>query len=224
MTSLSEQPHETPPTIFISYRREDTEEFTALVNYKLETHFGDRANVFWDHGDIPPGEDFPEKIRRALAASKALVAIIGPQWLDARDKATGGRRLEKEKDLVRLEIAAALKAGIPVIPVLVKDAEMPDESRLPDDLKPLAHKNALFIRSVRHLDRDVRDLIEALGQALSRGWPMDKAGLLGMLNRYAALPRTGSEEAFADLPPLVMQIFAVCVALLLIFLFLYMAW
>ena len=156
------------PVIFICYRREDTEEFTALVNFKLESHFGDRASVFWDHGDIDYGEDFPEKIREALKASRALVAIIGSRWLDIKDKETGRRRLDEEKDFVRVEIASALAAGVPVIPVVVKDATPPEAADLPEDLKPLAAKNALFLRSVRHFDRDVKDLIAALEKALAK--------------------------------------------------------
>jgi hypothetical protein len=43
-------------------------------------------------------------------------------------------------DFVRVEIAAALKRDILVIPILL------DGTRVPDDLKPLASRNGLNIR------------------------------------------------------------------------------
>jgi hypothetical protein len=47
-----------------------------------------------------------------------LIAVIGKRWLISLTE-QGGRRLDNPDDLVRLEIATALKYGIQVIPVLV---------------------------------------------------------------------------------------------------------
>src|SRR5687768_16243885 len=174
------------PVIFICYRRVDTEEFTALLNLKLESHIGGRASVFWDHGDIEYGDDFPAKIEESLKASKALVAVIGDQWLGVLDEKTGRRRLENEKDFVRKEIAFALAAGLPVLPVLVQDAAPLAAEDLPEDLKPLAYRNAVVIRSVRHFDRDVKDLTRALEKLVPRarpGW-RNKHPLFKMLRGY----------------------------------------
>ena len=41
-----------------------------------------------------------------VAKCDVLLAIIGPNWLDARDE-EGNRHLESEHDFVRVEIAAA---------------------------------------------------------------------------------------------------------------------
>jgi hypothetical protein len=41
-----------------------------------------------------------------------LLAVIGPNWLDARDE-HGNRRLDNPNDFVRIEIAAALHAASP---------------------------------------------------------------------------------------------------------------
>jgi len=48
--------------------------------------------------------------------------MIGKQWLTIRDKRRR-RRLDNEDDLVRSEIGVALKQKIPVIPVIVQNAE-----------------------------------------------------------------------------------------------------
>jgi hypothetical protein len=50
-----------------------------------------------------------------------LIALVGKHWLSATDE-EGKRRLDQPEDFVRLEVAAALKRGIPVIPVLLDGA------------------------------------------------------------------------------------------------------
>jgi hypothetical protein len=71
-----------------------------------------------------------------------LLALIGKNWLHAADK-DGRRRLDSPEDFVRLEIAAALRRDITVIPVLVQGAAMPGKEELPPDLQASAWRNAL---------------------------------------------------------------------------------
>jgi hypothetical protein len=94
-----------------------------------------------------------------------LLAVIGPDWLNASDQ-NGARRLASQSDYVRLEISAALERDIPVIPVLLDDTKMPDISSLPDDLKPLAKRQALDIRNAS-FDSDIKKLIDFLHICLS---------------------------------------------------------
>jgi len=54
-----------------------------------------------------------------------LLTLIGPDWLDARDPVTGTRRLDDPADFVCIEIAAALKRGVPVVPVLLDGTPPP---------------------------------------------------------------------------------------------------
>jgi hypothetical protein len=79
---------------------------------------------------------------RKLENVDVLLAVIGPRWLDATDKKTGKRRLDDPNDLVRTEIATALRRGIRVVPVLVGEATLPSAEELPDDLKKLLRRNA----------------------------------------------------------------------------------
>jgi hypothetical protein len=58
----------------------------------------------------------------------ALIAIIGPRWLDAKDDAG---RLENPDDFVRIEIESALDQGKRVIPVLANKAAMPSAGEWP---------------------------------------------------------------------------------------------
>jgi hypothetical protein len=130
--------------IFISYRRDDSAGYTGRVHDRLEREFG-RESVFMDVNAIPLGVDFLDAIGYEVAKCDVLLAIIGPRWLDARDE-IGQRRLDNVNDFVRVEIAAALKRDIPVIPILLDGTRVPNADQLPDDLKRLASRNGLNIR------------------------------------------------------------------------------
>ena len=77
----------------------------------------------------------------------------------------GRRRLDNPEDFVRIEIATALKRGVIVIPLLVDGAMMPRSRDLPDDLKPLARRNALEVSHTR-FKGDCGRLIAALERVL----------------------------------------------------------
>ncbi len=100
--------------IFISYRRHDTEGESGRLFDDLVREFGGRS-VFMDVATIGVGRDFRKAIDDSLTASGVLLAMIGPNWLDAQ-RESGGRRLDDPNDFVRIETATALRRGIPVIP------------------------------------------------------------------------------------------------------------
>jgi hypothetical protein len=68
---------------------------------------------------------------------------IGPHWITCSN-GLGGRRLDNPEEFVRMEIAAALRRNIRVIPVLVDGASTPRSHDLPDDLESIVRRNALF--------------------------------------------------------------------------------
>ncbi len=133
--------------IFVSYRRQDASgEAGRLVDH-LQEVFGDES-VFLDVETIEAGLDFVQAIDRALNSCKVLIAMIGPHWATIKDP-QGGLRLFKEDDFIRIEISAALKRDIRVIPVLVNGAVMPTSDQLPDDLKGLTRRHAQELSSSR---------------------------------------------------------------------------
>lgn len=154
--------------IFISYRRNDSALYAKLIHDELARRF-DGKNVFYDIEEIDYGDDFAQKIDADVSQCELLIAVIGPQWVvDAQ----GRRRLHEAKDYVRYEIATALARRIRVIPVLVKGADVPLESDLPDDLKPLVKINALKIGD-QSIKQDLTELLRAitgrgLGEWISR--------------------------------------------------------
>lgn len=154
--------------VFISYRRDDSAGHAGRVHDRLQREFG-LDLVFMDVDSIPLGADFAEVLVTEISKCDVLLAIIGLGWLNARNE-HGGRRLESEHDFVRIEIAAALKRTIPVIPILLDGARMPTTEQLPDDLKPLARRNALDVRHAS-FHADVDKLIRSLRSLSSKATP-----------------------------------------------------
>ena len=151
--------------IFISYRRDDTEGHAGRLFHDLCERFGNDA-VFLDVAGIEPGRDFRVAIDQQVASCGVLLAVIGTHWLTATDS-EGKRRLDDPFDFVRLETAAALRREIPVIPVLVHEAQMPHPEQLPADLKELAFRNSVSLSHTRW-DSDVELLARALGNFVQR--------------------------------------------------------
>ena len=136
----------TPPQkgrIFISYRRADSAGYAGRIYDRLADHFGEDA-IFMDVDMIEGGLDFVKVLEDATQSCDVLIALIGRQWLNIKDT-EGKRRLDNPEDFVRIEIATALNRDIRVIPVLVDGIEMPRSTELPENLKPLARRNALQV-------------------------------------------------------------------------------
>ncbi len=152
-------------TIFISYRREDSREITGRICDRLNGEFG-KETIFRDVDSIPAGVDFREHIGNTIGQCQVLAAIIGTEWLNARNS-KNERRLDLPNDPLRVEIETALKQKIPVIPVLVKNSTMPDADELPGSLQPLAYRNAIIIPGEPYFHYGVDRLIEELGRNVS---------------------------------------------------------
>src|ERR1700733_15697509 len=90
-------------TIFISYRRDDSEGEAGRLSDDLAQTFQE-GSVFMDVNAIQPGRDFRKAIDESIHKCSVLLAVLGPGWLDSRD-ASGRRRLDDESDFLRLEVA-----------------------------------------------------------------------------------------------------------------------
>lgn len=155
--------------LFISYRREDTQGEALHLSDDLKARFGP-GRVFMDVTGIEPGRDFRKAIESAVTACDVLLVVIGRDWVRIMD-ANGQRRLDDPKDFVRVETATALRRDIPVVPVLVQGAVMPTSSQLPDDLEPLAWRNAFELRHNRWAI-DVAELAAALQKITAPAAPL----------------------------------------------------
>lgn len=146
--------------VFLNYRRGDSEGQARALFVELTKLLG-KASVFMDVDSIALGRDFRQVLQERLGSCDVMVALIGPDWLDAADP-SGNRRLDSPTDFVRQEIAAALKRNIPVIPVLVQGARMPASEQLPDDLRDLPYRNG-FELGHSTWESDVAEMVKRLG-------------------------------------------------------------
>lgn len=144
--------------VFVSYRRDDSRGFAGRLTDDLIEMLGE-DRVFRDI-EIPIGSDFTDVLHRAIAASDALLVVIGRGWASFSDTGFGARLFEPT-DWVRTEIEAAFAQGKQVIPVLVDDAEMPAEDALPSSIARLMRVQAAVL-SDRHWDTEVEDLADRL--------------------------------------------------------------
>lgn len=133
--------------IFINYRRADAGGFAGRLSDSLAGYFG-RDRVFRDVTDIGYGNDFEQVIDRKLSESGAVVVLIGDKWTTLTNR-EGKRRLDDPGDYVSREIVAALQSGVPVVPVLIGDADMPRKDELPEKLHALTLRNAMTITDER---------------------------------------------------------------------------
>jgi len=201
-----------PGDIFINYRRDDAQGTAGRLRDRL-VRDSRSSKVFMDVDNIPAGVDFVDYLNDQVAGCDVLLAIIGPNWLHAKDE-TGQRRLDNTGDYVRVEIAAALTRKIRVVPVLVDGARLPKVDELPDDLKSLVRRNAIEVRNTQ-FGRDADALADNIleerkpGAAWTGRWIALGAGagaalllLAGWVGLHAlgvAVPWPGSSSSLAAL-------------------------
>jgi hypothetical protein len=151
------------PIVFVCYRREDTQDAAGRLHDRLLEAYGPER-VFMDIDSVPLGIDFVEHVTEQIAKCSAVIVMIGKRWHTIKDKKRR-RRLDSSDDLVRSEIRAALQQRIPVIPVTVQNATMPQAEDLPDDIRLLARRNGIQLDATRWRT-DVERLIRELDRVM----------------------------------------------------------
>jgi formylglycine-generating enzyme required for sulfatase activity len=150
--------------IFISYRRDDSADVTGRIYDRLIQQF-DRGAIFKDVDSIPFGVDFRIHLDAQVAKCEVFLAVIGRDWMQHLGS-TGRTRLDDPRDFVRIEIESALKRQIPVIPVLVRGASIPQAKRLPVCIQDLSYRNGITVRPDPDFHRDMDRLIDYLTQQI----------------------------------------------------------
>jgi hypothetical protein len=104
--------------------------------------------------------NFVATIEKNLHGCVAVLAVIGPNWLQ-RLGSFGSRPADGPVDFLRFEIKSAIAQGVPVIPILVDGAIMPNAQDLPEEIKALAGLQGLELRDT-DWEHDVEKLAEVL--------------------------------------------------------------
>jgi hypothetical protein len=150
------------PRIAISYRRSDSSAVAGRICDLLAAHYGE-GSIFMDIDSIPIGSDFRAHIRETLLRTDVLIAVIGANWLGIN--ASGVARLQEPTDPVRVEIETALDNKVPIIPVLIDGAKMPNSAELPSAFGNFAYLNAAEVVTGRDFRTHMGRLIGAIDQA-----------------------------------------------------------
>lgn len=172
--------------IFISYRRDDTSPFVDQLQSALRTRFPN-VEVSRDIDVIAPGEDYVQVLQAEIDDADVFLAIIGPSWAGTHGKR---RRLDDPNDVVRREISWRLRPRDstqvilggpggsriepgsgqpppPLLPVLVRGADMPGESTLPQDIRALAHLNAVSVSGSVERGFDFNPILDEFARRLN---------------------------------------------------------
>jgi hypothetical protein len=154
--------------IFISYREEDAAGHAGRLYDSLCRRFPEE-DVFFYRAKRELGTQFRRRIETEVAASGVVVAVIGPDW--ASLKKGRRRRLDDPADIVRFEVACALRRQKMIIPVLVRGASMPDAGELPRELHDLPGLEGLPLP-----DEYWPTGVERLADAIKRSAPIHDSG------------------------------------------------
>jgi hypothetical protein len=177
------------PKIAISYRRSDSSAITGRIFDRLVARYG-KQSVFMDIDNIPIGTDFRTHIQAELRKTDVLIVVIGSRWLGT--DAAGAVRMSQESDPVRAEVEAAVARDLPMIPVLVDGAKMPDAAALPASFGKFAFLNAAEVATGRdfhpHLDR----LIAAIDKTFPGGAAAGRPPVAPQASGGSAAPAPGS--------------------------------
>ena len=154
--------------VFISYRREDTKDLALSLRDKLATQFG-KGSVFVDRESILAGDDWRYRIEQAIRDSQVVLAMIGPNWLHARDD-YGRRRIDDENDVLAYELKTALRLQVLVIPLYVDGTAPLVHQALPGQLKLLADKQGMAFEMLRDFEQLTAILRPHLGSTAKQAF------------------------------------------------------
>lgn len=161
--------------IYVSLRKDDTSETYGRLAERLREYFGSESVRSTDlsyslrqapsqaPGATPPdavvsAADYRAYVAKELKQCAVLLALIGPHWLAS--SAPGGWDMASPDDPIRIEIEEALRAAVPVIPVLVQRGVMPQRAQLPPSVALMLEQDE---RSRRHKSDTLLALVSRAG-------------------------------------------------------------
>lgn len=147
------------PFVFISYRRSDSLHMAHLLRYALE---GSGWPVFVDTARIDTGDNFRQRIDEQFDSVSLLLLLVGGDFRSDR--------LASIQDPIGFELRRARFRRIPVVPVLIDDAEPSSLEQLPPDLRWVFQTHAKRVRN-ETLIADVDALIAAVPHLASKPLP-----------------------------------------------------
>jgi serine/threonine protein kinase len=153
-----------PEKIFLSYRQTENASMIDFIYKSLANSFT-ASLIFRDQESTPFGINFKTYLNDMIKKCKVVLVIIGPQWLLHKDS-SGRRFIDNPNDFIRVAVQSALENKIPIIPVFIDGAVMPEVDELPEELRLLPFMRSLDVRSgidtandLNRLSSEVRKLV-----------------------------------------------------------------
>jgi TIR domain len=137
--------------IYISYCCGDSLDAGEIRGHLSEVGFDVRMDVY----SFAPGSSLNDQTFRAFKDASLMIVVVGRNWLN---------QLKEAQDTARIELESALQRGIPIIPVLVDGAIMPDASELPESLQNFACCRPTEVGSGRDFEFGMMQLTLAVSQ------------------------------------------------------------
>lgn len=109
-------------------------------------------------------QDFRKVLDTAVGKADVFISVVGPQWLELLDAQSG-----EAADFVCFEVASALRRNIPIVPLLVGNAQMPTAEDLPEDIRDFAFCNAFPLDPGRDFGVHISRLIDDLDRHYGAG-------------------------------------------------------
>ncbi len=122
------------PSIFLSYRRDDAGGHAGRLFDRLRCWF-EADELFFDVSSIDCGDNFPHEIQQAIESVKAVIAVIGPDWVETLNDRADRQSLDYVRQEISVALKRKLKNEVRIFPVLVSQTEMPRLGDLHDSLK-----------------------------------------------------------------------------------------
>ena len=147
--------------VFISYRRADSADAAQRLLRKMNTDHPELV-VFLDEAAMVGGEEWTERLRKEMEKADIVFLLLGRYWQNS----AGLARLHKTGDVLRGEIAFAIRHEKPIIPILIGSAEMPGLNQLPEEIQAIAGYHAERLR-IADFDEDWIRIIKSMKQKLT---------------------------------------------------------
>lgn len=164
--------------IFISYRREGSATLAHAIAERLRNG---QHTTYLDTESLK-AEKFNKKLLDEIKESSCVVVVIPPGGLN--------RCLNNKEDWIRQEISWAIYNNIPIIPVLIRGFQWPDE--LPLDISGLETCNAIIFDEKNYYQESMEKVVEFVEYVLN-GEVLDSSKNKDPLERFLELIRLDEE-------------------------------
>ncbi|MBV6439093.1 MAG: toll/interleukin-1 receptor domain-containing protein [Haliscomenobacteraceae bacterium CHB4] len=156
------------PSIFISYRIDDSLTQAGRLHDFLEKHFGE-GSVFWDKDKLKPGMRWPKELTAKVKSAKIVLVLYAnrTKWLGGQE--VGLSRMDDRNDWVRKEVEIALRyaKGKLIIPVLINNAQLPSKEELPGNILHKLHGFQECRIRESHWLTDIQPLLRQIEKVIS---------------------------------------------------------